>query len=135
MPALLSLSLSFPSDVNECDTPTVGCMYRCENTDGAYRCSCDDGFQLAPDGSTCHGKSASVSTQFSDAHRSINHMGTLLFFILLLNHPMTSCTHFGERPSVDDIAEMKDGYVWVAESHCRHDMTILFPLLCGVTVR
>ena len=28
-----------------------------------------------------------------------------------LNHIMTSCTHFGERPSVDDIAEMKDGYV------------------------
>ena len=28
-----------------------------------------------------------------------------------LNHIMTSCTHFGERPSVDDIAEMKDGYL------------------------
>ena len=28
-----------------------------------------------------------------------------------LNHIMTSCTHFGERPSLDDIAEMKDGYV------------------------
>ena len=28
-----------------------------------------------------------------------------------LNHIMTSCAHFGERPSVDDIAEMKDGYV------------------------
>ena len=32
-----------------------------------------------------------------------------------LNHIMTSCTHFGERPSVDDIAEMKDGYVrWLS---------------------
>ena len=28
-----------------------------------------------------------------------------------LNHIMTSCTHLGERPSLDDIAEMKDGYV------------------------
>ena len=28
-----------------------------------------------------------------------------------LNHIMTSCTHFGERPSLDDIAEMKDVYV------------------------
>ena len=28
---------------------------------------------------------------------------------------MTSCTHFGERPSVDDIAEMKDEYVrWLS---------------------
>ena len=27
-----------------------------------------------------------------------------------LNHIMTSCTHFGERPSLDDIAEMKDVY-------------------------
>ena len=28
-----------------------------------------------------------------------------------LNHIMTSCTHFGERPCLDDIAGMKDGYV------------------------
>ena len=39
-----------------------------------------------------------------------------------LNHIMTSCTHFGERPSVDDIAEIKDGYVrWpstVADTIC-----------------
>ena len=28
-----------------------------------------------------------------------------------LNNIMTSCTHFGERPSLYDIAEMKDGYV------------------------
>ena len=28
-----------------------------------------------------------------------------------LNHIMTSCTHFVERSSLDDIAEMKDGYV------------------------
>ena len=40
-----------------------------------------------------------------------------------LNHIMISCTHFGERPSLDDIAEMKDGYVrWltaVADSTSR----------------
>ena len=40
-----------------------------------------------------------------------------------LNHIMISCTHFGERPSVDDIAELKDGYVrWliaVADSTSR----------------
>ena len=28
-----------------------------------------------------------------------------------LNHIMTSYTHFGERPSVDDIAEMNSGYM------------------------
>ena len=28
-----------------------------------------------------------------------------------LKDSMRSCTHYGERPSVDDIAEMKDGYV------------------------
>ena len=28
-----------------------------------------------------------------------------------LNHIIASCTHFGERPRVDDIAEMKNGYV------------------------
>ena len=32
-----------------------------------------------------------------------------------LNHIMTSCTHFGERPSLDGFAEMKDGYVrWLS---------------------
>ena len=42
-----------------------------------------------------------------------------------MNHIMTICTHFGERPSVDDIAEMKDRYVrWLRSIHCRHDMMI-----------
>ena len=32
-----------------------------------------------------------------------------------LKHIMTSCTYFRERPSVDDIAEMKDVYVgWMS---------------------
>ena len=32
-----------------------------------------------------------------------------------LNHIVTSCPHFGERSSVDDIAEKKDGYVlWLS---------------------
>ena len=32
-----------------------------------------------------------------------------------LNHIMTSCTYFGERPNVEDSAEMKDGYVrWLS---------------------
>ena len=47
----------------------------------------------------------------------------------LLNHIVTSCTHFGERPSIDDIAEMK--YLRaVAESHCRHDM-MMSVKICG----
>ena len=43
-----------------------------------------------------------------------NHSGRCMNVIAAtcdLNHIMTSCTHFGERPSLDDIAEMKDGYV------------------------
>ena len=43
-----------------------------------------------------------------------------------LKHIMTSCTHFGERPSVGDIAEMKDGYVRCGDRlplQTRHDDT------------
>ena len=42
-----------------------------------------------------------------------------------LNHIMTSCIHFGERPSLDDIAEMKDGYVRWPRANCRHDMMMI----------
>ena len=40
-----------------------------------------------------------------------------------LNHIMTSCTHFGEIPSKDDIAEMAVRAVrWMSAGSCRHDM-------------
>ena len=51
----VSHPLSSDSDINECESPSVKCMHRCENTDGSYHCFCHDGFELAPDGSTCQG--------------------------------------------------------------------------------
>ena len=33
-----------------------GCQHMCTNTDGSYKCYCNSGFLLKPDGLTCQGK-------------------------------------------------------------------------------
>ena len=45
------------SDINECQTDNGGCTQTCDNTDGSYRCSCWDGYELASDGHNCTGES------------------------------------------------------------------------------
>ena len=46
----------FFSDINECADGAHLCDQVCTNTDGAYRCSCLQGYQLSLDGKTCDGK-------------------------------------------------------------------------------
>eukprot|EP00049_Salpingoeca_infusionum_P013243 m.247154 g.247154 ORF g.247154 m.247154 type:complete len:1247 (-) comp15390_c0_seq2:449-4189(-) len=41
-------------DVDECSTNNGGCDQTCTNTDGGFVCSCDAGYTLASDGSTCN---------------------------------------------------------------------------------
>ncbi|CAL8272479.1 unnamed protein product [Gadus morhua 'NCC'] len=40
-------------DVNECGFPERLCSHRCMNTQGSYRCYCEPGSTLRPDGHTC----------------------------------------------------------------------------------
>ena len=44
----------FVSDVNECeDGEKGGCAHSCNNYEGGFSCSCDDGYTLAEDGLDC----------------------------------------------------------------------------------
>lgn len=51
-------TLSFvPAEVDECSRPNRGgCEQRCLNTLGSYKCSCDPGYELAPDKRHCEGE-------------------------------------------------------------------------------
>ena len=45
-------------DINECTENGRLCVNgECINLDGSYRCECNPGFQLSPDGAFCLGKS------------------------------------------------------------------------------
>ena len=41
------------SDINECSSGTHNCEHGCENTDGSFRCICNEGYSLAADGRSC----------------------------------------------------------------------------------
>ncbi|XP_062979606.1 epidermal growth factor-like protein 8 [Elgaria multicarinata webbii] len=40
-------------DLDECRAPVALCAQRCLNTAGSYRCQCDAGYALEPDGKSC----------------------------------------------------------------------------------
>ncbi|CAH3044151.1 unnamed protein product [Pocillopora meandrina] len=44
---LLKIDQRNCDDINEC-VPVSDCMHKCENTNGGYRCSCDDFFKVDP---------------------------------------------------------------------------------------
>ena len=43
------------SDVDECSADTDNCTQNCENTDGSFTCSCNDGYTTTDNGITCDG--------------------------------------------------------------------------------
>ena len=43
-------------DIDECARGTGGCQHICNNIDGSYYCSCNDGYTLKSDGKYCTGK-------------------------------------------------------------------------------
>ena len=49
-------------DKDECMLANSGCQHMCTNTDGSYKCYCNSGFLLKPDGLTCQGKIMIVSS-------------------------------------------------------------------------
>lgn len=52
---MILCSLLF-TDINECATDNGGCDHTCTNTDGAFFCTCDDGYSTPDVGFTCIGK-------------------------------------------------------------------------------
>lgn len=52
-PGPYALSLSWPTDVNECEQSPSPCSFSCQNTDGSYTCGCAAGYVLAQDRSSC----------------------------------------------------------------------------------
>ena len=51
--ALTSVFFSSNSDVNECSSGNGGCDQDCTNSVGSFQCSCNSGYSLAADGTTC----------------------------------------------------------------------------------
>lgn len=54
LPSFFLLRFSLSPDVDECETNP--CTHGCLNTYGSFMCTCDEGFELASDGTTCNGK-------------------------------------------------------------------------------
>ena len=48
------------SDVNECTDDNGGCDHICTDTEGAYTCSCREGYELQADGAICEGRVSSI---------------------------------------------------------------------------
>ena len=48
------------SDINECDEGIDGCDHNCTNTEGSFECTCDIGYKLDSNSSTCLGKYSTI---------------------------------------------------------------------------
>ncbi len=44
------------TDIDECAEDSDGCGQVCTNTEGSFECSCNSGYELNGDGSTCNGE-------------------------------------------------------------------------------
>ena len=60
-------------DINECLLGMNGCMQLCNNTVGSYKCSCNTGYTLAADNSSCHGRWNICSAQLYLLHSMIGY--------------------------------------------------------------
>jgi len=49
------------SDIRECTDGTHNCDHICVELEGGFECSCNDGYELENDFSTCSGKVCSLS--------------------------------------------------------------------------
>ena len=47
---------SCSADIDECALGTDTCAHGCQDTQGSYTCTCQDGYTLNTDGRTCRGK-------------------------------------------------------------------------------
>lgn len=60
--------------INECTTTDEkfmdNCDQECTNTIGSYSCSCQDGYMLQEDGTSCEGENATINL-FADAKHAL----------------------------------------------------------------
>ena len=63
--------------MDECQSTSLNqCQQQCVNTIGSYKCGCNTGYQLSPDGKTCTGKSKTdIHKIYSFIHSSIHYIG------------------------------------------------------------
>ena len=55
----------FVSDVDECESDKGGCQHKCLNTDGSFRCECQEGFKLQTDKKTCEVNNGKMLLHFT----------------------------------------------------------------------
>ena len=58
---LVKFTISFSTDIDECQMNNGNCSHFCTNTNGSFTCSCRIGFALSGDNKTCTGKSLKSS--------------------------------------------------------------------------
>ena len=57
---------SILADVNECSQELCSDKENsaCENTEGSFRCKCEEGFRMSADRTTCEGKKTNFNITF-----------------------------------------------------------------------
>jgi hypothetical protein len=63
-----SISTCNYPDVDECSDGTHTCQQRCDNTHGAFRCTCNSGFALNNDGFSCRGECFNIIVIWTVVH-------------------------------------------------------------------
>ena len=56
-------------DIDECEKGTSNCTHKCNNEDGGYFCTCNDGYEIDSDNRTCKGISV-ITDQYHRAYFS-----------------------------------------------------------------
>ena len=53
---MLTYTISFDIDIDECAGGTHNCQQLCNNTVGSYACSCNSGYRIASNSRNCIGQ-------------------------------------------------------------------------------
>lgn len=89
-----------PTDVNECLTPGVCAHGRCYNLEGSFRCSCEQGYEVASDGKSCQGTKLH-STRLPAQHTSAQLLPLYTHSRpILIPHPNQATQHTAASPAL-----------------------------------